>query len=298
MNLSVRQLKAFLGVAEAGNFTKAAQKLHMSQAALSSSIHELELQLSSRLFERTRRSVSLTPAGHAFLPTAQGVVREIGEAHLRLQALERDSSKHLRLGFTPIIATHVVPQVLLQLRAARPDVHVDIVDATPRELQPLVEEGELDAAFGTFFERFSGIGQSPLFPSALVVAYAATEFDLSRSDCWKSLSGLPFIVLPDESPLQQRVKAACREFDLEPQRMMVVNQLETMIAMAGKGFGIAIVPSFAAAACRHHDVSTKQLTPVVNLDYCRIMRLGHGASDALDAFTGLLSGEIGNGGGG
>ena len=74
MNLSLRQLKVFLGVAQAASFTKTAQRLHLSQAALSDNIRELETQLHFRLLDRTTRSVAQTEAGSMFLPTAAHIV--------------------------------------------------------------------------------------------------------------------------------------------------------------------------------------------------------------------------------
>ena len=170
MNLNLRQLKAFLGVAEFCNFTKTAQRLHLSQAALSATIQELEGQLRSRLFERTRRNVVLTDAGRAFLPTAVSVVRELEAACMHLKELERSGVAQLRLGFTPMIAAHVAPEAMERFAAQHPSVRVDVIDAGPHDLQQGVESGEIDAAFGAFFQKASGVRQLPVLPATLLLA--------------------------------------------------------------------------------------------------------------------------------
>ena len=88
MNLSLKQLKVFLGVANASSFTKTAQSMHLSQAALSAIIRELETQLNCRLFERTTRTVALTEAGRLFYPTAMKIV----------ETLEKSRSEERRVG--------------------------------------------------------------------------------------------------------------------------------------------------------------------------------------------------------
>src|SRR5690606_12724546 len=120
-------------------------------AALSATIRELEIQLHSRLFDRTTRNVVLTDAGREFLPTAMAVVNDLEAACMRLQELERHGVAQLRLGFTPMVAAHVVPEVIEAFAHAHSSVIIDIIDDSPQELQRRVEFGEIDAAFGAFF---------------------------------------------------------------------------------------------------------------------------------------------------
>ena len=95
MNLSLKQLKVFLGVANASSFTKTAQSLHLSQAALSAIIRELETQLDCRLFERTTRTVALTETGHLFYPTAMKIVDTLEKSVVELNELGRQKQASL-----------------------------------------------------------------------------------------------------------------------------------------------------------------------------------------------------------
>jgi DNA-binding transcriptional LysR family regulator len=287
MNISLRQLKAFLGVAESSNFTKTAQRLHLSQAGLSATIRELESQLQSRLFDRTTRAVVLTEAGREFLPTATLIEREMSQAAERLKDMSRQEVATLRVGFTPLMSSNVVPEALRRFLAATPAVQVELVDGSPQEIQQLVESGGLDAAFGAFFSKVSGIRRQALIPSRLLAVYAktASPATLPPDVPWTSLADEPLICLTQESPVQQLVEAQLFKQKINPGKRLTVSHLETAIAMAEKGFGTAIIPSFSAAACSRYAVRCRTLAPVVEFDYYYTTKAGTAASPYLVSFA-------------
>src|SRR5258706_16046789 len=103
MNLSLKQLKVFLGVANASSFTKTAQSMHLSQAALSAILRELETQLNCRLLERTTRTVALTEAGRMFYPTAIQIVETLEKSVIELNELGRHKQTSSLPGCNPVI---------------------------------------------------------------------------------------------------------------------------------------------------------------------------------------------------
>src|ERR1700754_4665481 len=98
MNFSMRQLRAFIAVAQHASFTKAAEQFHITQAGLSAMVRELEEQMQCRLFERTTRAVRLTPAGTHLLPIAQRTVRDLGDAAASLATLDSPRPDRLCVG--------------------------------------------------------------------------------------------------------------------------------------------------------------------------------------------------------
>jgi DNA-binding transcriptional LysR family regulator len=288
LNLNLRQLKAFLGVAETSNFTKTAQQQHLSQAALSASIRELETQLRCRLFERTTRSVELTAAGREFLPVAQQVVESLDKAARELRLLGQSGVSRLRVGFTPILASNVVPPLLEEFQRQFPMVQVDVVDAGPAELLELVEADKLDAAFGAFAQKRSGLAQMQIAPATLMLVYSDQFSAIGERIGWPQLFDYPLITLTERSPIQQLVTRMARQEGAEIRSPMVVNQLETALGMVEKGFGVAVFPSFAQAAWRRYAVRASEIFPSVSIDYFRIMKAGKAAGDAVDGMTQLL----------
>jgi DNA-binding transcriptional LysR family regulator len=288
LNLNLRQLKAFVGVAETCNFTKTAQKLHISQAALSSSIRELEGQLSCRLFERTTRSVELTAAGREFLPVATAVVAKLEAATHQLQHFGQFGVSRLRLGFTPMLASNVVPDVLDEFQRQFPTVQVEVVDAGPQELQEQVDSDELDAAFGAFEQKISGMSHLQIVPATLMLVYTDQFSDIEESISWQQVFEYPLIAMSDKSPIQKLVNGMAKKTAADICSRMVVNQLDTALGMVEKGFGVAVFPSFAQTACRRYQVRTASIFPPVNINYFRIMKAGKEASAAVDCITQLL----------
>ncbi|HEY4350448.1 MAG TPA: LysR family transcriptional regulator [Paraburkholderia sp.] len=296
MNLSIKQLKVFLGVANASSFTKTAQSMHLSQAALSAIIRELETQLQCRLLERTTRTVALTEAGRAFYPTAMKIVETLEKSVVELNELGRQKQESLLLGCTPMIAASLMPQVLGRFAVVNPASTVELVDRPPGELLRMVEDGDLDAAFGIFFSQLSGIDRVPMFPTRLVAVSAEGDMSLGGAAArerhgvrWSALEGLPLITLPKDNPLQRLIEATLSKEEVTVSRRMVVGHLQTAIAMAHEGLGIAVMPSFCEHICKHYRVRIDVIRPEVEFSFYRITRSGRDTLSLLDTFTEMFA---------
>ena len=283
MNFSFRQMRAFLAVARHASFTKAAEQLHISQAGLSAMVRDLETQLGCRLFERTTRAVRLTPAGQSLLPVAHRTVQDLGAAVAQLGALGASARDRLRVGVTPLIACSVIPDVLKRFHQLEPRLRVDVMDLDRSLIAAKVESGELDAGFGAFFTRVSGIRRQTVFPARLVLAVPGVDGDRRKSVRWPQIDRDSLIVLPDENPIQKLVNRHLGiQGDASPR---MVTHLETVLAMVEAGLGQAVVPSFAAVANQRWKVRLVPITPGVALDYYCITRAGQGDAEPIDAFA-------------
>jgi DNA-binding transcriptional LysR family regulator len=286
MNLSLRQLKVFIGVAQAASFTKTAQRLHLSQAALSAIIRELETQLECRLLDRTTRSVALTEAGRMFLPTATHIVETLENAARELRKIGREEQRLLRVGVMPHIAVSLMPAVLNQFASLYPLVRVELIDSTPSDLLRMVEDGALDAAYGPFFRKESGVDRLPIFPTQLMLATGdpgdSSWPDFSaEQETWRALQGVPLICFSGDTPIQRMVEENLSAAAVTTGKRTFVGHLETAIAMAEAGFGVAIVPSVSAAACQRFRVRLHPIRPAIELPFYCITRAGRGSIDSL-----------------
>lgn len=157
MNLTYRQLRAFLAITRLKSFTRAAENLHITQQGLSLMIQQMERQLGSRLFDRTTRSVTLAPAGRQLLPVAEDVVARLENAALSIEQLSRQVARRLSVAATPFVASHLLPEVCRRFAHESPGVQVTIVDADRSRIAQLVESGEVDFGLGIFFKPLSGL---------------------------------------------------------------------------------------------------------------------------------------------
>lgn len=290
MNISLRQLKAFAQVARLGNFTRAAEQMHITQAGLSIMMRELEAQLDCRLFDRTTRNVTLTAAGEQFLPVATRTLADLEASAAQLGAITARARQTLVVGATPMISASIMPAVCQAFRLAHPEVNVRLVDADGGQLQALVEQGELDFGLAAFFKPAAGTEQTPLFTYQLMWispgGNAPAGDQSAGSMPWKALAEVQLIGLPAGNRIQQFIEDHLAAIGRAHEERVTFNNFETLIAMVAAGVGTAIVPSYAMAACRRHGVRVALLKePATPLDFYRITKRGRAEANAMAAFT-------------
>ena len=296
MNLSIRHFKAFLAIVHTRGFTRAAERLHISQPGPSLMMQEMESQLSCRLFERTTRSVRLTAAGQRLMPVAQQVVDEVETIVPVLSQLSEKRRRTLRVGAPPIFSATVMPNVYMRLRESQPALDLHIVDLPKPEVERQVRSGELDCGLGVFPRHIPEVSRRSLFKfdfiyleSSAAPLRTKTRGRTAKRIRWDELPDVPFVELHPDMELQEHVnkcRAACGVKRTDGLRM---NRLESLVGMAAAGVGPTIIPSFAAPVGMDAQVSTALLVePVLSLGFHMIMKRGREQPSVLDAFTQTL----------
>jgi DNA-binding transcriptional LysR family regulator len=308
MNISSRQLNAFVLIARLGNFTRAAEKMHITQAGLSMMMRELEAQLGTRLFDRTTRTVTLTDAGEKFLPAALRALQEIEGAAAQISAIGEVARHTLRVAATPLVSSSLLPEVCRRFRAQHPEVTIRVVDCDLKQVHELVEKGEVDLGIGFFFKAARGLERSLLqdFPLMRVMPLERdfapeTAAEGPRSTqrrkparvAWTTLKRAPLIGLPADNPIQQLVETHLAAIGRGNEDRLAFNHFDTLIAMVAAGMGTAVLPSFAMLAGRRYRVHCDVLGhPVVSLGLYRITKRGRGKAPAMADFTETLTATL------
>ncbi|MFH0133943.1 LysR family transcriptional regulator [Variovorax sp. VaC1] len=293
MNLSTRQMRAFLHVARIGNFTRAAEQAHITQAGLSILIREMEKQLGCRLFDRTTRVVSLTPAGRRLLPVVERLVTDLEDVAAQLGAEGDEARQTLRIAATPLVSSHLLPQVFTTFRQAHPQVSLRLFDADLHDVGAMVTAGDADMGLGFFFKVAAGLDRTPVGRFHLMrvapLPGGTGEPPAVRTTPWSALRGAGLIGLPPGNPIQKVIDQHLSTIGLADAQRPAFNFFGTLISMVEAGFGTAVMPTFALAACRRHRVRTDVLTqPKVGLDFYRITKRGTQETEAMQAFTATL----------
>nr|WP_314630076.1 LysR family transcriptional regulator [uncultured Noviherbaspirillum sp.] len=303
MNVTQRQMQAFLAVARLGSFTRAAERLHITQSGLSAMMRDLETQLRCRLFDRTTRSVSLTAEGLQLVPVAGRIVSELASVSDVINRISSSAQRTLTVGVTPIIAACVMPAAITAFNRAYPEIGVRIRDISRQAIQDGVAGGELDAGFGAFFKATSGIERTPLADFAL--AYVSPASPLAGTAkagkrgkgaariTWSTLQDKPLIGLPSGNPVQALIEDQLRLIGRGDEDRPVHENFQTLMAMVEAGFGVAVLPSFVAPACRRYGVQISVLTePVVSLSFYEITKKGRSRPEALSALADAVRAEF------
>lgn len=281
-------MRAFLHVARIGNFTRAAEQAHMTQAGLSTLVREMERQLGCRLFDRTTRMVSLTAAGRRLLPVVERVVTDLDDVTARLGSEGDEARQTLRIAATPLVSSHLLPQVFHQFRDSHPKVNLKLFDADLRDVEVMVAGGEADMGLGFFFKAAPGLERKPVgrFHLMRVAPSDAEEASPAIGTvAWSALKSAELLGLPPSNPIQKVIDVHLAAIGMADAQRPAFNFFGTLISMVEAGFGTAVMPTFALAACRRHRVRTDVLVkPKVELDFYRITKRGAYETEAMQAF--------------
>jgi DNA-binding transcriptional LysR family regulator len=167
----LRHLRVFVAVAEERNFTRAAERLHLAQQAVSKSVAQLERELGVELLERTSREVRLTSAGEALLADAPGVLAAADAAFARARGHGRGLAGSLAVGVTAAVGPGVLDHALAALRRDAPALSIALREVRPREVLPLLRDRRLDVVVARSIRPEPGLEviELPSTPAALVV---------------------------------------------------------------------------------------------------------------------------------
>ncbi|BEP65485.1 LysR family transcriptional regulator (plasmid) [Variovorax sp. V213] len=286
MNINTRQLQAFLAIARLGSFTRAAEETFVTQAGLSLMLKDFEAQVGARLFDRTTRSVRLTPAGEALLPTARGMLADWDRATSNIGQLSAEAAQQVSLAATPLIAASVLPQWLNEFRLVQASTRVNVSDLDRQQILLGIDAGEIDLGLGAFFKPASGIERqllatfpmvrvSPKSGSRTLAATRTRPASAGKRAAWAEFAGQRLLALPIENPIQKLVDAQLRGLAVAPAFSGALQNIQAIIAMVEAGHGVAALPGFVLPACARYDVEVQTLVnPVVPIDFFVVSRKG------------------------
>jgi DNA-binding transcriptional LysR family regulator len=293
MEFSARQLRAFHLVADHRSFARAAQALFITPSGVSVLIREFENQLGYRLFDRTTRQVQLTRHGADLLDETRRHLEELEEAMARVGRSARGKLQTVSLGTTPLVAANILPQAMREYRRLRPELRVRLFDADQHAVLRELQAGKLDIGVG-LFKNVSGVRRVPLFRFSLALVRARRRGGTGGTDVpWSALEGQTVIALDPSSPHQQVIDRQLARSRVHIEIGCVANLLETQVALAEADEGVAVIPSFGLALCKHREVVMSRLVdPVVSMEFHQITQRGRSLPEGADEFMGFLKTHI------
>lgn len=240
MNFS--QMEYILAVAECGNITKAAEKLHISQPSLSNQIIALENQLGIALLERKHKRVFLTEAGIAFAKYAKKIINESSHLQRLMTDFANLNTGSIRIGVLPIMSSLRIPDMINKFKQEYNNVKVTVQEKGSSDLLHSVKSNEVDVAFaiinGAPDEEFNAI---PINTSNIcAVVNKNNELSTKKRISWQMLKNVPLALNTDSYVLQHIL--ADNFFLGNKNDINVVsycNQIETVLALANQNMGLA-----------------------------------------------------------
>ena len=245
----LRQIRAFASVAETESFTKAAERLFLTQSAVSHSIRGLEEQLGTKLVERLGKRIGLTQDGVVFLRRCRTVLQELEPAGRELDALKRWGQGRIRIGATHSLCQYLLPTVLREFRDSFPRCEVHIESGDTSELLGLLDEAKIDLAIGIETRVLAWCRYHQLFQDELA-------FVVSPLHPWASMKKVEieamgkesYLVYARQSETYRLIRSHFEKAGLRLRATLSLGSMEAIKEMAKIGIGVGIVAPWVARA--------------------------------------------------
>lgn len=257
----LRHIRYFLAVAEQGNFTRAAEVLHVSQPTLSQQIKQLEEQLGTPLFDRTGRAVRLTDAGAAWMRYARLALQDL-EAGTRaihdVATLERGS---LRLAMTPTFTAYLIGPVIDVFYRRYPGVSVSIHEMTQDKIEAQLAEDRLDLGIAFGQAQSADIEAEDLFSESLNMM-VGTHHPLAQQReplSAQAFEQQPLVLLSEDFATRQFIDDYCQRLGIRPRVAMEANAIGAIIDIVRRSQLATLLPAAIA-------LENPQLQPVSLID--------------------------------
>jgi DNA-binding transcriptional LysR family regulator len=246
MSLDYRKVRYFVAVYEEGSISRAAEREHVVQPAVSIQIKQLEAEFSARLFDRSSHGMEPTPAGDHFYKLCKRLIHDLDSARQQMLDLSGQIAGAVRFGVMPSICRGPLAPILMAYAAAYPRVEVTIVEATSGDLADAVMAGSLDGAIcnqpASLPElRLRLLVRDPV----MLVSGKATQFVPSRPCRLADLQNLKLVLPTVGNTIRRQLDAHMRRESVRPNRVMHIDGLGATLEFVDRSDWVTILPSIA-----------------------------------------------------
>ncbi|WP_406502433.1 LysR family transcriptional regulator [Streptomyces sp. NBC_01602] len=275
-------MEVVVAVAEEGGFTAAAQRLHVVQSAVSSTVRALERELGSQLFERTTHRVALTPAGEAFVPAARAALRAAGEAQAAVHAVRGELRGRVTVGTMQGVWAGL-HHALANVRSEHPGLIVRLKQAAVADIRQALREGTVDLAVVALDRQQQKGLITRLLSCEEMVLTASPERVFAAGDMatFDEVGRMPFVDFSPGWAIRYAVDRAFRAAGAERATIFEVNDIMAASELVRHDLGVSIMP--ASIAARFPDLSVRRFVQHAPAWKVMVVRPRGNASPAVKA---------------
>lgn len=265
--MELRHLRAAVVLAEELHFGRAARRLHVVQSAVTQTIQALEADVGAKLFERTKRTVSLTAAGEELVSRARELLQEAADLCVQTRAAASGDTGQLRVRLVTTSALTDVPRVIARFKKRYPGVSVKVSPDSSRAQLEALRAGECDVGFMASANAKRGLEFAHKnVASSPMVAILPSKHPLSRRRTVQlselARDPLVFLAQTDEPEIHRLFRAHCVSAGFDPEVAVEVQHTDTLLAFVAAGFGVSCAPGFICRL-KHPGVVTVPLLPTI-----------------------------------
>lgn len=291
MNVTLKHLRAFLAVAHAGGFTRAAEGSGLSQPALTVNVRQLEEALGLALFERTTRRVRLTARGRSFLPTAERLVADFDDTIEAIRADVAAGWQRVSVAALPSMATLVLPQAIATLVARAPETRIHVRDLNSSAVQRRVRAGEVDLGIGSAREAEPDLACEPLLSDAFGLVCRA-DHPLAAAQApvaWDRIGDFPYLGMGLDTGIRPLIEEIGTVPESVARPRLEFSNIMTLGAMLAEGVGVTAMPHMAFRCIERQGLTFVPLAgPPIRRTVCLMTRSGMPLAPAAARFRAIL----------
>ncbi|MDO4267573.1 MAG: LysR family transcriptional regulator [Eubacteriales bacterium] len=255
--MEIRQFTYVDMVAQCGSFTKAAQKLFISQPALSNYISKVEEEMGVKLFDRSASRLVVTYAGEQYLKRAKSILGQLADMEREMRDITHHMKGNIKLGFPNERIIYMLPLILAPFKEQYPGITVEVVTGAGNRLVGDLRAGDIDFVFLPSWNTYRDIVQEEIAQEELLLVarkgYLAEELFLDRERNiidWRKASRLPAIVLKKGHAIRSSTDVLYRNAGVAPDIVFESHSNMLSCRLAAQGMGVAVVPEITLELLR------------------------------------------------
>jgi len=287
--MDLRKLEIFACVAQLQSFSKAAQKLHMAQPAVSIAVRKLEEELNHQLLERSQRSVRLTSQGQMALKKAQEILQQVGELKDSMNELDNLLRGELSIACPSMLATYYFPELLGRFLGQHPGLTASIIQSGTPNIETMLLQDEVELGVITVQGKHEGLDVIPLIKQQVVVCVGEQHplKDRKRINI-KQLNHASMVLYQEDYFIRQKLDNLCKQENVTLDIRMQSNFLPLLTNMVKNNLGATV--GLEMMANQEAGIYGIQLQPKMEIQMAVARRKGRTISRANQAFLDWLTG--------
>jgi LysR family transcriptional regulator, cyn operon transcriptional activator len=292
--LEIRHLRYFLAVAEAGSFSRAADRLGISQPGISQQMRDLEAGLRVSLFQRRGKRILLTSTGIIFQEHARAILRQVENFLQELSSEPGQLRGALHLGVVPILNVALVPHLLGLFAAAHPGISLTVEEISSTEIETALEEGRMDVGLGFLTRHSPNLRYERLCTDqfALIVSEAHPWWN-RRVIHFSELHQQRLLQLPDTFVMRRMTDEISRNHQVRPRTVAEINSIGTLLRSLGPLEAAALMPKIALRGKESLKLKAIRLQGKnLALEIGLLRLIDSGANRVVGAFTELAKATV------
>jgi len=292
--VDIRHLRYFLAVAEAGSFSRAADRLGISQPSVSQQMRDLEAGLRVPLFQRRGKRILLTPRGLIFQEHARAILHQLENFLQELNSEPGELRGALRLGVIPVLNVPLVPQLLGAFTADHPAINIVVEEISSTEIETALEEGRMDVGLGFLTHHSPNLRYERLCTDEFSLIVAQNhEWANRRLVDFTKLHHQRLIQLPDTFVMRRMADEICRKHKVRPRVIAEISAIESLLRSLGPLQAATLMPKIALRGRESLKLRAVRLNGKnLGVDIGLLRLRDSAANSAVAAFTSLAKATV------